>query len=81
MTSPSAVARIAPQRFDLERAGGRPIRGELRFVPEARASVVLVHGFKGFARFAFFPFLAERLAASGQFAFTLNYYAGRGMKP
>jgi SAM-dependent methyltransferase len=23
----------------------------------------------------------ERLAASGQFAFTLNYYAGRGMKP
>jgi hypothetical protein len=23
----------------------------------------------------------ERLAACGQFAFTLNYYAGRGMKP
>jgi hypothetical protein len=23
----------------------------------------------------------ERLAARGQFAFTLNYYAGRGMKP
>jgi hypothetical protein len=23
----------------------------------------------------------ERLAASGQFAFTLNYYAARGVKP
>ena len=27
------------------------------------------------------PASIERLAASGQFAFTLNYYAARGIKP
>jgi hypothetical protein len=39
---------------------------------------VLVHGFKGFARFAFFPFLAERLAANGITAVTFNF-SGSGV--
>ena len=60
------------ERFEIPGTGGRVIRGEVRVAPEARGSVVLVHGFKGFARFAFFPFLAERLAASGLTAVTFN---------
>ena len=60
------------ERFEIPGTGGRVIRGEVRLADEPRGSVVLVHGFKGFARFAFLPFLAERLAASGLTAVTFN---------
>ncbi len=56
---------VVPERFDLAGAAGRTIRGEVRAAPRAAGSVVLVHGFKGFARFAFLPYLADRLAAAG----------------
>ena len=69
---------IAPERFDLEGAGGRTIRGEVRIVPGAKASVVMVHGFKGFSRFAFFPYLADRLADAGISAVTFNF-SGSGI--
>jgi pimeloyl-ACP methyl ester carboxylesterase len=78
MTAPGAQQPIAPRRFDFEGAAGRTIRGEVRLVPDARASVVLVHGFKGFARFAFLPFLADRLAAAGITALTFNF-SGSGV--
>ena len=78
MTGPGASQPIAPRRFDFEGAGGRPIRGEVRLVPGARASVVLVHGFKGFARFAFLPYLADRLASAGITAVTFNF-SGSGV--
>jgi alpha-beta hydrolase superfamily lysophospholipase len=78
MTAPGAPQPIAPERFDLEGAAGRMIRGEVRPVPDARASVVLVHGFKGFARFAFIPYLADRLAAAGINAVTFNF-SGSGV--
>lgn len=68
----------APLRFDLEGAAGRIIRGEARVVPGARAAVVLVHGFKGFAHFAFFPRLADRLAAAGINAVAFNF-SGSGV--
>ena len=80
MTTPGAQPPIAPQRFDLEGAAGRTIRGEVRLVPGARASVVLVHGFKGFARFAFFPYLADRLAAAGITVVSFNF-SGSGVGP
>jgi uncharacterized protein len=60
------------ERFEIPGTGARVIRGEVRVAPGARGSVVLVHGFKGFGRFAFFPFLAEQLAASGLTAVTFN---------
>jgi dienelactone hydrolase len=69
---------IAPERFDLEGASGRTIRGELRLVPGAKASVVMVHGFKGFSRFAFLPYLADRLAEAGISAVTFNF-SGSGI--
>ena len=39
------------ERFDVVGASGRVIRGEARAVDGATASVVLLHGFKGFAHF------------------------------
>jgi pimeloyl-ACP methyl ester carboxylesterase len=42
---------------------GLPIRGDLDAPPEAKALVVLVHGFKGFKDWGFFPWLAETLFA------------------
>ena len=66
------MTQSGAERFEIPRTGARSIRGEVRIAPQARGSVVLVHGFKGFARFAFFPFLADRLAASGITAVTFN---------
>lgn len=62
----------AAERFEIPSTGNRVIRGEVRVAPGAVGSVVLVHGFKGFARFAFFPYLADRLAEEGFTAVTYN---------
>jgi len=78
MIAPGARHSIAPERFDLEGAGGRTIRGEVRLVPHAKASVVLVHGFKGFSHFAFIPYLADRLADAHISAVTFNF-SGSGI--
>lgn len=40
-----------------------PIRGDLDAPPEAKALVVIVHGFKGFKDWGFFPWLAGTLFA------------------
>jgi pimeloyl-ACP methyl ester carboxylesterase len=42
---------------------GLPIRGDLDAPAEAKALVVIVHGFKGFKDWGFFPWLAETLFA------------------
>ena len=66
-------------------ADGRtlPIRGEA-LIPEAvagtDATVVVCHGFKGFARFGFFPHLAETLAGAGLRVVTFNF-SGSGVGP
>lgn len=41
-----------------------PIRGTLEIPPGARAIVVIIHGFKGFKEWGFFPWIAEKLAAT-----------------
>ena len=73
-------ARVAArlERFDIAGAGGRVIRGEARVVDDATASVVLLHGFKGFAHFSFFPLLAERLSRAGLTAISFNF-SGSGV--
>jgi uncharacterized protein len=78
MTAPGAPQPIAPERFDLEGAAGRVIRGELRLVPNATATVVQVHGFKGFSHFAFIPYLAGRLNAAGISVVSFNF-SGSGV--
>jgi alpha-beta hydrolase superfamily lysophospholipase len=71
-------AASQPERFELPGTGGRVIRGEVRVASNAKGGVVLVHGFKGFARFSFFPRLAGRLAAAGLTAVTFNF-SGSGI--
>ena len=59
---------IATEAFELPGAGGERVRGDLRRPARGpgRAPVVLVlHGFKGFRRWGFFPWLGERIAGAG----------------
>jgi pimeloyl-ACP methyl ester carboxylesterase len=46
-------------RFTIQSAEGLPIRGNLEVPRAARALVIIVHGFKGFKDWGFFPWLAE----------------------
>lgn len=54
------------------------IRGEARLPDDPAGTVVICHGFKGFARFAFFPLLAEKLAEAGITAITFDF-SGSGI--
>ena len=54
---------------------GDMIRGDLR-VPEGpppRTAVVVVHGFKGFKDWGFFPHLCEEIAAAGHAVVSFNF--------
>jgi uncharacterized protein len=48
--------------FRIESDEGLPIRGTLDLPPQPQALVVIVHGFKGFRQWGFFPWLSEHLA-------------------
>ncbi len=54
------------------------IRGEARVPQGARGTVVICHGFKGFAHFSFFPYLAQQLAERGLRAITFDF-SGSGI--
>jgi pimeloyl-ACP methyl ester carboxylesterase len=78
--------RIEPFELTRERpgkAGAKPlvVRGEA-YHPENTDSlvgtVVICHGFKGFAHWAFFPYLARMLAESGMRAITFDF-SGNGV--
>jgi len=51
--------------FELTSDEGLPIRGNLDAPSDPRALVVVVHGFKGFKDWGFFPFVAETLCEHG----------------
>lgn len=64
----AAGTPFARWSFALPAAGdGLPIRGDVYEPPggAARATALVVHGWKGFARWGFFPLVAARLAAAG----------------
>ncbi|HEX7705761.1 MAG TPA: alpha/beta fold hydrolase [Thermoanaerobaculia bacterium] len=52
----------AVMQFTIESDEGIPIRGDLHIGERPRALVVIVHGFKGFKDWGFFPWLAGELA-------------------
>lgn len=77
---------IETEQFDLSRerpGGGKPlvVRGEA-YHPESASSpvrtVVICHGFKGFAHWAFFPYVARAIAESGMRAITFDF-SGSGV--
>src|SRR5512140_3697465 len=50
--------------FQITSDEGLPIRGTLHVPPGAKSIVVIIHGFKGFKEWGFFPWIAEQLAAA-----------------
>jgi pimeloyl-ACP methyl ester carboxylesterase len=61
--------------FEREGAASRLIHGDVRMPegPQPRSAVVVLHGFKGFKDWGFFPSLAERLAAAGHAVVSFNF--------
>ncbi len=73
---------IELDEFEIRRnRGSEPeliIRGEAHIPADPRGTVVICHGFKGFAHWAFFPYLAAQLAAGGLCAVTFDF-SGSGI--
>jgi len=71
---------LAIEPFDLAGAGGERVRGEVRR-PAGRPGplpvVFVLHGFKAFRRWGFFPWFAERIAGLG-FASVLFDFSHNG---
>jgi alpha-beta hydrolase superfamily lysophospholipase len=68
------------EEFETIAANGRPIRGDAWIVPNADAAIVLCHGFKGFARWGFFPWLAGQMADAGFTTIAFDF-SGSGVGP
>ncbi len=66
-------------RFDTPGVHGL-IRGEFHEAVNALETVVLCHGFKGFARWGFFLYIAGQLVAKGLNAITFDF-SGSGIGP
>ncbi len=64
---------VAP--FELPGADGEAVRGEVRALPGGgpRPAVVVMHGFKGFRGWGFFPWLGRRLAEAGFAGVTFDF--------
>jgi alpha-beta hydrolase superfamily lysophospholipase len=69
---------LTPESFELPCKDGLSIRGEVFRAASAVGSVIVCHGFKGFAHWAFFPFLARKLSESGLTAITFDF-SGSGI--
>lgn len=61
--------------FTREPRPGDTIRGDIRIPdgPPPRGAVVMVHGFKGFKDWGFFPWVAEQLAGAGYAVVSFNF--------
>ena len=55
--------------------GARPVLADLRTVAvgERRPLVIVCHGFLGYKRWGFFPYLSDRLAAAGFHVLTMSF--------
>jgi alpha-beta hydrolase superfamily lysophospholipase len=69
-----------PEPFEIPCADGLFIRGEVYRAESATGTVLVCHGFKGFAHWAFFPYLAKSLAQNGLTAVTFDF-SGSGVGP
>jgi uncharacterized protein len=72
------VSATSAEAFDIPCADGLFIRGEVYPAASPLGSVVICHGFKGFAHWAFFPYLARSLAENGLTAITFDF-SGSGI--
>lgn len=68
--------------FLREPRSGDTVRGEVRIPegPPPRSAVVLVHGFRAFRRWGFFPWVAQRLAGAGHAVVSFDFsHNGMGL--
>ncbi len=74
MTESAATAFVS-RKFRLESTSGFPIAGNVEFfaTDEQKPCVLILHGFKGFKDWGFFPELARRIAAAGGIAIRFNF--------
>jgi alpha-beta hydrolase superfamily lysophospholipase len=70
----------SPEAFEIPCKDGLSIRGDIYAANARVGTVVICHGFKGFAHWAFFPYLARELAESGLTAITFDF-SGSGVGP
>jgi dienelactone hydrolase len=76
----TAASVIKPEPFDIPCIDGLSIRGDAYLAEAPIGSVIVCHGFKGFAHWAFFPYLARTLAKDGLNAITFDF-SGSGIGP
>src|SRR6266496_4249110 len=69
----TGVSAIKAETFEIPCKDGLTIRGEVFRAESPHGSVIICHGFKGFAHWAFFPYLARRLAQDGLTAITFDF--------
>jgi alpha-beta hydrolase superfamily lysophospholipase len=69
-----------PEAFEISCKEGLCIRGERWAARNSIGTVFVCHGFKGFARWGFFPYLAQSLAEAGLDAITFDF-SGSGIGP
>ena len=72
------VSATSPEAFEIPCKDGLTIRGEVYPAASSRGTVIVCHGFKGFAHWAFFPYIARTLAENGLSAITFDF-SGSGI--
>ena len=72
------VSSRSPEAFEIPCKDGLSIRGEIYSAESSLGTVILCHGFKGFAHWGFFPYFAQTLAENGLSAITFDF-SGSGI--
>ncbi len=79
-SGPNGAEAIVHEAFEIPGSGGETIRGDIvrhdrdgaHALDTGAGVVVLLHGFKGFKDWGFFPFLAREIAARGSNVVSFN---------
>ena len=74
------VSAASPEAFGIPCRDGLTIRGEVYPAESSIGTVIACHGFKGFAHWGFFPYLAQQLARNGLTTITFDF-SGSGIGP
>jgi alpha-beta hydrolase superfamily lysophospholipase len=74
------VSATSPEAFEIPCKDGLSIRGDVYPAESSLGTVIVCHGFKGFAHWAFFPYIAQTLAENGLTAITFDF-SGSGIGP
>lgn len=72
------VSATSPEAFEIPCKDGLSIRGDIYPAASSIGTVIVCHGFKGFAHWAFFPYLGRTLAENGLTAITFDF-SGSGI--